>query len=161
MSVRIFGKIQKILVVPVCHRCTPVIGCFSESRLLAIIGSPWPMTFTPTNEAIRHEISGKKDLIRQGKKIDRLAGLSHNRCKDRFLSRSVRLLRAGDCKKGYSTSYLLISIGCYSLDIYSFHFCSALNPDSSICMNCRYSPWLFALWALCFAEVCALQRIPS
>ncbi len=28
---------------------------FSESRLLAIIGSPWPMTLTPTNEAIRHK----------------------------------------------------------------------------------------------------------
>jgi hypothetical protein len=31
-------------VVPVCHRRTPAIGYFSEARLLAIIGSPWPMT---------------------------------------------------------------------------------------------------------------------
>jgi hypothetical protein len=52
--------------------------------------------------------------------------------------------------KGYS--YLFVSIGCYSPDIYLFCFCSALNPDSSICMNCCYSPWLFAAWALRFAE---------
>ncbi len=51
-----------------------------------------------------------------------------------------------------SYSYLLVSIGCYSPDIYLFRFCSALNPDSSIRMNCRYSPWLFAVWALCFVE---------
>jgi hypothetical protein len=39
-----FEKIRKILVVPVCHRHTPAIGYFSKARLLAIIGSPWPMT---------------------------------------------------------------------------------------------------------------------
>ena len=27
-----------------------------------------------------------------------------------------------------------------------------LNPDSSICMNRRYSPGLLVVWALCFAE---------
>jgi hypothetical protein len=27
-----------------------------------------------------------------------------------------------------------------------------LNPDSSICMNCCDSPWLFAVVGLCFAE---------
>jgi hypothetical protein len=27
-----------------------------------------------------------------------------------------------------------------------------LNPDSSILMNCHESPWLFAVWAFCFAE---------
>jgi hypothetical protein len=43
-------------------------------------------------------------------------------------------------------------IGGYSPDIKSFRLCSALNPDSSICMNCRDSPWLFAAWAFCFAE---------
>ncbi len=62
-------------MVPVCHRCTPAIGYFSEAHLLAIIGLPWPMTLAPTNEAIRHETSGKKNLIRQGKKIDQLSGL--------------------------------------------------------------------------------------
>ena len=41
---------------------------FSKSRLLAIFGLPWPRTLSPTNEAIRHKTSGKKDLIRQGKK---------------------------------------------------------------------------------------------
>jgi hypothetical protein len=67
MSVQIVGKIRKILVVPVCHRRTSAIGYFRKSRLLAIIGLPWPMTLAPTNEAIRHETSGKKDLICQGK----------------------------------------------------------------------------------------------
>jgi hypothetical protein len=44
-SVRIFlEKIRKILVVPVCHHCTPAIGYFSKACLLAIIGLPWPMT---------------------------------------------------------------------------------------------------------------------
>ncbi len=83
-------------MVPVCHRHTPAIGYFSKARLLAINGLPWPMTLAPTNEAIRHETSGKKDLTRQVKKIDRFAGLSRNRCKDRFLSKSVRFERAGD-----------------------------------------------------------------
>jgi hypothetical protein len=54
--------------------------------------------------------------------------------------------------KGYSISYLFVSIGCYSPDIYLFHFCSALNPDGSFRMNCHYSLWLIAVWALCFAE---------
>jgi hypothetical protein len=45
---QIFEKIRKILVVPVCHHCTPAIGYFSESRLLAMIGSPWPMTAAET-----------------------------------------------------------------------------------------------------------------
>ena len=34
---------------------------------------------------------------------------------------------------------------CHSLDINSFRFASALNPDSSICMNCRDSPWFFTV----------------
>jgi len=29
------------------------------------------------------------------------------------------------------------------LCIYSYRFGSALNPDSFICMNCRYGPWIF------------------
>ncbi len=40
----------------------------------------------------------------------------------------------------------------YSLDTKSFCFGSALNPDSSIHMNCSDSPWLFAVCGLCFAE---------
>jgi hypothetical protein len=42
----------------------------------------------------------------------------------------------------------------YSPDIKSFRLCSALksNPDSSVWMNCCDSPWLFAVWAFCFAE---------
>ena len=57
---QIFEKIWTILVVPVWHCRTPAIGCFSKLRLLAIIGLPWPMALAPTNEAIRHETSGKK-----------------------------------------------------------------------------------------------------
>jgi hypothetical protein len=40
----------------------------------------------------------------------------------------------------------------YSPDVNSFRLCSTLNPDSSICMYCRDSPWLFAVWAFCFVE---------
>ncbi len=48
---------------------------FSESRLLAIIGLPWPMTLAPTNEAIRHETSGKKkNLSVKVKKLTDLLG---------------------------------------------------------------------------------------
>jgi hypothetical protein len=49
-------------------------------------------------------------------------------------------------------SNLFFYKGGYSLDIKSFRLCSALNPDSSICMNCRDSPWFFAVWVFCFAE---------
>jgi hypothetical protein len=56
----------------------------------------------------------------------------------------------------YFKLHLIISVGCYSLDIESFQFCSALNPDHSICMDCHYSTWLFAVWASCFAEVIVL-----
>jgi len=35
---------------------------------------------------------------------------------------------------------------------YSFRFGSALNPDSSIRMNCRYGPWIFSSDGLCFVE---------
>ncbi len=73
-SVESFEKIRKILVVPVCHRCTPAVGYFSKACLLVINGSPWPMTLASTNEAIRHETSGKKDLNRQGKKMTSLLG---------------------------------------------------------------------------------------
>ena len=45
---------------------------------------------------------------------------------------------------------------CYSPDINSFRFGSALNPDSSIRMNCRYSPWFFFPDGLCFAEYTVL-----
>ncbi len=34
---------------------------------------------------------------------------------------------------------------CHSPDINSFRFASALNPDSSICMNCSDSPWFFTV----------------
>jgi hypothetical protein len=38
------------------------------------------------------------------------------------------------------------------LDTKAFRSGSALNPDSSICITCGDSPWLFAVCGLCFAE---------
>ncbi len=65
-----------------------------------------------------------------------------------YLSVSIRLVRVG-----YNyCSNLFIYKGCYSPDVKSIQFCSALNPDSSICMNCCNSPLLFAVCAFCFAE---------
>jgi hypothetical protein len=52
----------------------------------------------------------------------------------------------------FTISNLFIYKRGYSPDIKSFRLCSALNPNSSILMNCRDSPWRFAVWALCFAE---------
>ncbi len=51
----------------------------------------------------------------------------------------------------FTTDLFLCERG-YSLDIKSFQFCSALNPDSSICMDCCDSPWFLAMRAYCFAE---------
>ena len=82
-------------MVPVCHRHTPAIGYFSEARLLAINGLPWPMTLAPTNEAIRHETSGKKDLICQGKKLTDLMGCHVKGVRIDFYQKSVRLFRVG------------------------------------------------------------------
>ena len=43
-------------------------------------------------------------------------------------------------------------IGIGIPDVNTFRLASALNPDSSIRMNCRYSPWFFHVPGLCFAE---------
>ena len=50
---------------------------------------------------------------------------------------------------------------CYSPDVIFFRFGFALNPDSSICMNCRYSPWLFFPYGLCFVEDTVDPLIPG
>ena len=50
----------------------------------------------PMNEAISVKSSEKKDFVCQGKKLTYLMGMSRERCKDIFLSKSVRLLRVGD-----------------------------------------------------------------
>ena len=42
---------------------------FSKLCHLAIFWSPWPVTLAPTNEAIRHETTGKKTLSVKGKKL--------------------------------------------------------------------------------------------
>jgi hypothetical protein len=54
------------------------------------------MTLAPMNEAISVKSSGKKTLSAKVKKLTYLMGMSRERCKDRFLSKSVRLLRVGD-----------------------------------------------------------------
>ncbi len=54
------------------------------------------MTLAPTNEAISVQSSGKKTLPVKVKKMTNLMGMSRERCKDRFLSKSIRLLRVGD-----------------------------------------------------------------
>jgi hypothetical protein len=46
----------------------------------------------------------------------------------------------------YPLYKVLLSGGFFS------RFCSALNPDSSICTICRYSPWFFSKFGLRFVE---------
>ncbi len=53
---------------------------------------------------------------------------------------------------------LFLCVGNYSLDIYTFQLCSALNPDSSICMNHRHSPWFFTKFGLRFVEYTILSN---
>jgi hypothetical protein len=71
------------------------------------------------------------------------------RCMDIIYQFSIRLVTVGDNYFNYSN--LFICKGCYSPDVKSFRFSSALNPDSSICKNCCNSQWLLAVWAFCFA----------
>jgi hypothetical protein len=54
------------------------------------------MTLTPSNEVISVKSSGKKTLSAKVKKLTNLMGMSRERCKDRFLSKSIGLLRVGD-----------------------------------------------------------------
>ncbi len=58
---------------------------------------PWPMTLSPTTEAIRVKSCEKKPLV-LGKKLTDMMGRYHLRCKNRLLYYyvSVRLLRVGD-----------------------------------------------------------------
>ena len=105
-------------------------------------------------------------------------GRCHLRCKNRtLLLCSVSLLRVGDKFRVfywihvfYFIYFMLLLVllycpklgqkfftkWCYSPDINSFRFCSALNPDRSIRMNRRYSPWFFSPNGLCFAEYTVL-----
>jgi hypothetical protein len=53
---------------------------------------------------------------------------------------------------------LFICVRSYFTDIDLVQFCSALNLDCFICMNCCDSPWLFTLWVFCFAEESILFR---
>ncbi len=48
-------------MVPVCHHHTPAIGYFSETRLLGINGSPWPMTLTEISATI--ELNKKEAIL--------------------------------------------------------------------------------------------------
>ncbi len=79
---------------------------------------------------------------------------------DYYHKKSVRFCESGrKINRTYGQSYIFCLIykissvkWFYSPDTKSFHFGSALNPDSSICINCSDSPWLFAICGLCFAE---------
>ena len=63
-------------------------------------------------------------------------------------------MRVGDTDKVVSCLVYICVIykKYYSPDINLLGFASALNPDSPIRMNCRYSPWFFMKFGLCFAE---------
>ncbi len=93
-SVRIFEKIREILVVPVCHRSYTSDNRFNESGHLVIFWLPWPMTLAPTNEAIRHETSGKKRPYPSRQQNDQLDEMSCKRCKDRFLSKKHKVVES-------------------------------------------------------------------
>ena len=80
---------------PVCHHLYTSDKPFSELHHLAIFLLSWLMTLAPTNEAIRCDIKREKRPYLSRQKYDRLDGMSHNMCKDRFLSKNVRLLRVG------------------------------------------------------------------
>ena len=57
---------------------------------------PWPMTLSPTTEAIRVKSCGKKPFV-LGKKFTDMMERCHLRCKNRtLLLCSVSLLRVGD-----------------------------------------------------------------
>ncbi len=100
-----------------------------------------------------------------------MMGMCHLRCKNRTLRLcSVSLLRVGDkfcifiefTFLFYFIYFILLlflyycpKLGqqfftkwCYSPNINSFRFGSALNPDSSIRMNCQQSMVLFSRWTL-------------
>jgi hypothetical protein len=51
---------------------------------------------------------------------------------------------------------LFICIKNYSPDINLFQLGSELSPDCSVLKICCDSPWLFAVWAFCFAEDASL-----
>ena len=69
---------------------------FSELRLLAIVGLPWPMTLTPMNEAIRHGTSRKKTLSVKVKKLTDLLGCHVIGVRIDFCQKAYDCLRAGD-----------------------------------------------------------------
>ena len=81
----------------VCHRLLQRLALARR----AIIGIyfppiPWPMTLSPTTEAIRVKSCGKKPLV-LGKKFTDMMGRCHLRCKNRtLLLCSISLLRVGD-----------------------------------------------------------------
>ncbi len=52
----------------------------------------------------------------------------------------------------YSLNRYFVCKWCYSPGIKSFLFGPTLNPDSSIFVNCCYSPWILAILRCCFVE---------
>jgi hypothetical protein len=89
-------------------------------------------------------------MIREVMKDVRIVLLSNKR--KIFVRVGERLIALWSCLIYLPNLKNIICKWLYSPDTKSFRFCSALNPDSSICMNCSDSPWLFAVCGLYFAE---------
>ena len=102
----------------VCHRLLQRLALARR----AIIGIyfppiPWPMTLSPTTEAIRVKSCGKKPLV-LGKKFTDMMGRCHLRCKNRtLLLCSVSLLRVGDKFRVFIefTSYFILFYLFYAI----------------------------------------------
>ena len=93
--VRIFEKNCEILVVPACHHCTPAISNLVNSPLGNILVAvaydthPHEWSYQKWNQVEKRPYPSRQ-------KTDRLDGMSCKRCKNRFLSKNVRMMRVGD-----------------------------------------------------------------
>jgi hypothetical protein len=96
------------------------------------------MTLAPMSETIRPEIMRKKDPM--GNKITKEFGNVKLGVRIVLLSNQHKVSESrrselNKTKVIFTTDLFLCEKGGYSSDIKSFGFCSALNPDSSICMD--------------------------
>jgi len=89
-------------------------------------------------EPTQFATTSKKLCRRHGPIWPRLErhGVSSATCRDMSATFPAKL---------WSTLDYFFTAWCHSPDINSFWFASALNSDSSICMNCRDSPWFFTV----------------
>ena len=87
---------------------------------------PWPMTLSPTTEAIRVKSCGKKPLV-LGKKFTDMMGRCHLRCKNRtLLLCSVSLLRVGD-KFAFFIEFTSYFYFIYFILLLIFDYCPKLG----------------------------------